>query len=239
MESYSYQKEPGCFPISCPWERAASESRFVAYTSGLEREFVLYGHELASPPTVALDLGCEAGRFSQILAQRGWSVVCADVNPQALELCERRNPGARCILLTEDNRVLPCADNSLGILLCIEVPVIATGWFVDEASRAIKPGGVLVGAFQNKLSWRGLIGHWRALVRGRFDWYSRSYPEWRRALNKRGFTFVRETGCRWPPFSHTSNSMLLPFALAIEQALRLPRFIAISPLVLFAARKDQ
>lgn len=221
------------------WERTSFESRFVAHTSQLEREFILCGHELASHPSLALDLGCEGGRFSEILAERGWSLICADINPQALECCQQRNPTARCILLTEDNRVLPCADNSLGMLLCIEVPVIATEWFIDEASRALKPGGVLVGAFQNKLSWRGIMGHWRALLEGQFDWYSRSYPEWRGALSKRGFTFIRETGCRWAPFVRTSNSTLLPFALAIEQAMRLPRLVALSPLVVFAARKTE
>src|SRR5262245_42681334 len=107
------------------WERIASESRFVAYTSQLEHEFILYGHELASPPTVALDLGCEGGRFSRILAERGWSLICLDINPRALELCQRRIPEARCILVSEENRVLPCEDHSLGMLLCIEVPAIA------------------------------------------------------------------------------------------------------------------
>ena len=220
------------------WERTALESRFVAYTSQLEREFILYGHELASPPTVALDFGCEGGRFSRILAERGWSLICLDINPHALKLCQRRIPEASCILVTEDNRVLPCKDNSLGMLLCIEVPVIAARWFTDEARRALRPGGILVGVFQNRLSWRGVIGHWRANIQGRFDWYSRTYPEWRRALNKQGFTFLREIGCRWAPFTHTSNSMLLPFVLAAEQALKLPKLTTISPLVVFVARKD-
>jgi SAM-dependent methyltransferase len=221
------------------WERAALESRFVAYTSQLQLEFILYGHELASPPSVALDFGCEAGRFSRVLAQRGWSLICVDINHHALELRKQRNPGARCISVTEDNGVLACEDHSLGILLCIEVPVITSEWFIDEASRALRPGGVLVGTFPNQLSWRGVMGHWRAVIRGRFDWYSRTYPEWRRALSKRGFTFLRETGCRWPPFTPTSNSMLLPLALAVEQALGLPKLISVSPLVIFAARKER
>jgi len=220
------------------WERAAFESRFVAHTSQLEREFILYAHELASAPTVALDYGCEAGRFSQILAERGWSLICADVDACALELCKQRIPEARCVLVTEDNRVLPCGDNALGMILCIEVPVIGAEWFADEATRTLRPGGLLVGVFHNQLSWRGLAGHLLASVRGDLDWYSRKYPEWRRSLTRRGFTVVRETGCRWAPFPRLSDSVLLPLFLAAEQALRLPKLTVISPQVIFVARKN-
>jgi SAM-dependent methyltransferase len=220
------------------WERAAFESRFVAHTSQLEREFILYAHELACPPSLALDFGCEGGRFSQILAECGWSLICADLDSRALELCKQRIPEARCVLVTEDNRGLPCEDNSLGMLLCIEVPVIGAEWFAHEAVRALRAGGVLVGVFHNQLSWRGLVGHLLANIRGGLDWYSRSYPEWRRALSKRDFTFIREAGCRWAPLSRLSDSALLPFFLAAEQALRLPKLTAISPQVIFIARKN-
>lgn len=53
------------------WERTVGHSRFMTYTSELERELVVYASELAGPPTQAMDFGCEAGRFSQILAGRG------------------------------------------------------------------------------------------------------------------------------------------------------------------------
>jgi SAM-dependent methyltransferase len=219
------------------WERTAGLSRFVAYTSQLERELILYANELAAPPTIALDIGCEGGRFSQILAERGWSMVCADIDPQVLELCQQRIPGARCVLLTEENRGLPCPDGSLGMLLCIECPVMPAEWFAREAVRALKTGGALVGVFHNKLSWRGAFSHTLASLHTYQGWYSNSYPSWRRAMRARGFEMVREVGLRWPPFPHTSDSRLLPLALAVERAMGLQKLASFSPLVGFVAMK--
>lgn len=179
-------------------------------------------------------MGCEAGRFSLILAERGWSMICADIDEQALELCQQRIPEARCVLLAEDNRELPCSDASLGMLLCIECPVMPAEWFAREATRTLRTGGVLVGVFHNRLSWRGAL----ASIRGYQDgWYSNSYPSWRRAMRARGFNIVREAGWRWPPFCHTSNSPLLPLALAAERAMGLHKLAAVSPLVGFVAIK--
>ena len=237
----SYSKScTQALPLELPqWERTAQESRFVAYTSELERELILHANELAVHPTLALDIGCEAGRFSQILAERGWSMICADIKPQALELCQRRIPGARCVLLKEDNSELPCDDGSLGMLLCIECPVMQEEWFAREAPRGLRTGGLLVGVFHNKLSWRGALLHTLASLRGWRDlnWYTKSYSSWRGAMRARGFEMVREVGLRWPPFSHTSNSRLLPFALAGERAMGLQKLVAISPLVGFVAMK--
>jgi len=85
------------------WESTVGQSRFMSYTSELERELILEASTLAVPPSVALDIGCEGGRYSQILAERGWSMICADVNKRALELCQRRIPGDRWVLLANDN----------------------------------------------------------------------------------------------------------------------------------------
>ena len=219
------------------WERTVAQSRFMTHTSHLERELILYGSDLAAPPSSAMDIGCEGGRFSQILAERGWSVICADIDSSALELCQRRIPAARCVLLKKENCELPCADGSLGLLLCIECPVIPTEWFAREATRALRAGGVLVGVFFNKLSWRGALVHSIALLRGNHDFYSKSYPTWRRVVRGQGFDMVREVGFRWPPFPLTSNSRLLPITLATERAIGLHKLVAVSPLVGFVARK--
>src|SRR5262249_55639482 len=157
------------------WERTVEHSRFMAYTSEVERELILQASNLAGPPTLALDFGCEAGRFSQILADRGWSVICADTNASALELCQQRIPGAWCVPLSEENRQIPCADDSLGVLLCIECPVMPEGWFAREATRTLRTGGALVGVLHNKLSWRGAISHSHATLQHSRDWYSNSY----------------------------------------------------------------
>jgi SAM-dependent methyltransferase len=221
------------------WERTVGHSRFMTYTSEIERELVVYASELAGPPTRAIDFGCEAGRFSQILAGRGWSMICADTNTSALELCQQRIPGALCVALSEGNRQIPCEDGRLGVLLCIECPVMPSEWFAREAARTLRTGGTLVGVLHNKLSWRGAVSHTLALLRDCHDWYSTSYPTWRRAMRVRGFKMVREVGLRWPPFALTSNSPLLPLALRIERGMGLQKLPAVSPLVAFVAIKTE
>lgn len=220
------------------WERTVEQSRFMSYTSHLERELILCANELAGPPTTALDFGCEAGRYSQILSERGWLMICADTNAAALELCQQRIPGARCVPLTEANREIPCPDGNLGILLCIECPVMPAQWFAAEATRALRIGGALVGVFHNKLSWRGVVQHVHASLTGCHDWYSNSYASWRRMMRLRGFEMVRELGWRWPPFALTSNSPLLSLALRAERAMGLQKLVAVSPMVGFVAIKQ-
>jgi len=110
-------------------------------------------------------------------------------------------------------------------------------WFAREAMRTLRTGGVLVGVFFNRLSWRGALTHTRARIMGFPDYYSHSYPSWRRAMRVQGFEMVREVGCRWPPFPLTSNSRFLSFALAAESAIGLQKVTSLSPVVNFIAKK--
>jgi SAM-dependent methyltransferase len=223
------------------WEATASQSRFVQYTSQIEQAAILAAHERARIPTKALDIGCEGGRWSLLLAERGWQLICTDTNARALALCQQRIPTATCVLAHDDERTLPAADQSLGLVLCIEVvPVMPSTWFRQEVMRVLQPGGLLVGVFWNQWSWRGLLHHTAArLQHKQDDWYSEAYPRWRKCMRKQGFLFVQEEGCYWPPFRHrTSNSPLIPLACCIERVLGLHKLVSLSPLIIFVAQKQ-
>ena len=85
------------------WERVASR-RWGVYITGIEKHAILLGQELAGPPTTAFEVGCDGGRWSKLLAELGWTMTCTDVNADALAVCHKRVPDARCILAKPGRR---------------------------------------------------------------------------------------------------------------------------------------
>src|SRR5262245_44827966 len=97
---HSLDVVPGTF-----WERAA-QTRWGRYISSAE-EAVLRTAASSIRPGTALDIGCDGGRWSQLLVSLGWSLVCADVRVDAVELCQVRVPSAHCVLMKSDCNSLP------------------------------------------------------------------------------------------------------------------------------------
>lgn len=218
------------------WERVAV-TRFGRYLTQIEEELVHHGIALAGPAGAAVEIGCEGGRWSQLLVQSGWTVTCTDIDPQSLEVCRQRLPACRCILVDAADTTLPCSSASAQLLLCIEVTVIQQRWFIEEAARVLEPGGILVCSCNNKLSLRA-TAH-RVLRRGRAKavYYERSYPSLRTDLRDAGFQIVEQRGCCWIPFSRASDSRLIPQLGRLEQRLGLHHLPSISPWVVLIARK--
>src|SRR5437879_4097253 len=116
-------------PVLAYWEYLAAKTRYASYTSNIEKAVILKAHHLATRPSTMLDIGCEAGRWSKLLADVGWKPICTDINAQALALCQQRIPGATCVLASPRTRHLPAETASQGLALCIEVPqVMLTEW---------------------------------------------------------------------------------------------------------------
>ncbi len=220
------------------WEKVA-KSRWGSYTSEIEKDAILRSHYLTTRPTTALEIGCEGGRWSKLLSDFGWRLICTDVNQQTLNICKKRIPTAKCILVSPDDSKIPCNTESRGLVLCIEVsPAITADWFIDEVFRVLQKGGLVVGTFWNQLSYRGLLQHFIASSRGSYDWYSLSYSAWKRRFRTRGFTFIHEEGFYWFPFQRASNSPLVPVTTRIERFLGLRKLVCLSPWVVFVAQKD-
>ena len=220
------------------YDRVA-ETRWGKYLSSVERDVILAAHQLCGVPTVALDVGAAGGRWSELLAERGWEIICTDINASSLERCRERIPGATCIRANPHDTTLPCATESIGLLLCIEVfQVIPNAWFISEASRTLKPNGLIVGVFNNKLSWRGYIHHVLSVARNQFDYYDTSYYQWRRKLREAGFQVMREEGLCWFPLSRTSDSPLVSLCTSVESRIGLRHLPIVSPWIVFTAQKD-
>jgi SAM-dependent methyltransferase len=235
MESSDFVRPGGARTY---WERVAT-TKWGAYTTDVEKRGILKAHSLSGKPTVALEIGCEGGRWSKLLTDLGWQMTCTDIDEGILAICKQRIPTANCILVNPHDVQLPLASESVDLILCVEVnPVIQSSWFIDEAFRVLGNGKLVVGLSWNMLSLRGLFSHMVDLLRNGHDWYKTVYPFWRRKLRDVGFHILYEEGFCWFPFHRASDSVLVPFFVALEEKLGLRKLAAISPWILFVAQKQ-
>lgn len=219
------------------WEKVA-KTRWGAYTSDIARRAILRGHDLSGEPTTALEIGCEGGRWSKLLTDLGWNMVCTDINDELLKICKKRIPTANCILMRPNDDKIPCVTDSVNLLLCVEVaPVIQSDWFINEAFRVLQKDGLIIGVFWNVLSFRGLFAHIKASFTGSFDYYKIAYLFWKRNLSNRGFCILYEEGYCWFPFPRASNSVFVPFFTRLEKRSGLRKLTAFSPWIAFIAQK--
>lgn len=230
------------------WERAA-ETRWGSYMTTHQRAALMHAASLPERPGVSVEVGCEGGRWSMLLHDAGWQVVCSDVDPETLAICGRRIPEATCVLVDASDTRIPVDDGTARLLLVSEVaPVSQSEWFPAEAARVLEPGGILVCTFYNRTSLRGLAyrtlrrieqlrGHSQAHFQEHY-YGGPTYVGFRKTLKALGFQVLREEGICWFPFPRQSNSGLVPLCTRLERALGLRRLVAVSPFVIAIARKE-
>jgi SAM-dependent methyltransferase len=220
------------------WEKIA-KTKWGTYISEIEKCAILESHRLSKKPANALEIGCGGGRWSKLLSDLGWNMICTDVNQQALDICRKKVTTAECVLVSPSDSKLPCDTENIALVLCIEVPpVIQSNWFIHEVFRVLHSKGLVVGVFFNRFSARGSFAHLTSRLSGSFDYYRLSYPAWRRKFCKKGLKILYEKGFCWFPFQRTSNSHLVPIFTRIEACLHLGNLASLSPWVVFIAQKN-
>ncbi len=223
------------------WERIGETTTWGRYLADIERRTIMRAENLLGKVGKALEAGCGGGRWSKLLADRGWDLTCVDVDADALALCQRRIPTAKCVLASPRDECLPCGDAAIDLLLCIEVvPVIESAWFVRETRRVLIDGGLLVGVFINAHSLRGVASRRKEHLRGREEharFYRASYGSFKEQLTESGFKVLDEESFCWGPFRRDSNSPFVPLWSRMERALHLNRVVMKGPWVAFIASK--
>jgi SAM-dependent methyltransferase len=171
----------------------------------------------------------------------GWSVTASDVDHEAVRICAERNPEAECLVVGAGEQSLSADDQSVSLVICIEVmPVMTSEWFLPEVRRVLVPGGKLVAIAWNRASVRGQAANAVSRIRrGQpHPYYRPSYRAWRRQAAREGLRVESEVGLCWFPFGRRSDSRLVPAAVGLERRLGLSRLPALSPWVLVTAHRE-
>lgn len=230
---------PASGPGPAYWEDLNGRA-WGRYITARETAAIEAAQRAAPAPRRALDVGCGGGRWTRLLLDRGWAVTSIDVDPASVRACAELNPEADCSVVPADAEKLPAGDESVSLLLCIEVqPVVQADWFLPEVRRVLAPGGRMVLVTWNRWSFRGLATDAASWVRERrpHRFYRVSYRAWRRELRASGFAVAAERGMCWFPFGRASDSRLIPAAAALEGRLGLDRLPSVSPWVLVTAER--
>lgn len=122
------------------WEDAPEDPEPWAFA----RRAALLAREVL-PGERVLDLGCGAGRFVRVLAERGADPVGVDIAEGAVARARRNLPGADLRLVSPDGTI-PLAHGECDLVWCSETleHVVDVMFVLSEARRVLRPGGRLV-----------------------------------------------------------------------------------------------
>lgn len=237
------QAPQGALEARTYWENVGFHSRMGNYITAIEKNALLRAHAMFPRPGVALEVGCDGGRWSVFLNDLGWQMKCTDVNAESLRVCQDRVPSAECVLVDPGQTALPFADRSVQMLLCYEVmDVIESPWFLSEARRVLADAGVLVCTFWNSRSLRGLVYRVAPLIIPHKEFHGYyggvPYSEFRRHVVGSGFRVSHEEGLCWVPFSRSSNSPIIPLCGRMERVMGLHKLPSLSPWIVLIASRD-
>lgn len=229
------------------WEDVRQRTRWGQYVTSVERGILHAAFSAAKQPAVALEIGSEGGYWTRLLVEKGWRVICTEVDERAIALSRERVPSATYIRVSPDDTTLPCAAGSVHLIVCFEVfPVIHSDWFFAEAARALAPGGLVAGVTHNRTSFRSVANRFLNSVdrKRKADLenktlYRFGYREWRHQLAATGFQVVKEEGMCWLPFQRKSNFFLIPHLTRFEDMVGLRKVTEYSPWIAFVAQKYQ
>jgi ubiquinone/menaquinone biosynthesis C-methylase UbiE len=218
------------FDAETHWEKAA-KTRMGKYLTRVEANFILNSVDLSRVDTI-LDIGAEAGRFSQLSKDENVMVVGLDLDPYSLKRLRLKTRQVNVI--QADARKIPMKDETFDAIFMIEVldyiPELDAA--LRESHRTLKSNASLVATFGNKSSFKSKL---RAL-RGKP--YLHSYRKVMQSLLRAGFKAKRKTGYNWLPFGRMSENRLIPLLATTERAFALRRIPRLSPWVIVHAAKS-
>ena len=224
------------------WEGIALTTKWGKYIDSIEKKAIKKAIETVKNKNCILEIGCEGGKWLQIASEAGFqSLIGTDVNPDNQKACFEKNRNIQFHCVKPEDTTLPCEDNSVDLILVIEVvPVNHSEWFYKEASRILTPDGIVVGVLTNKNSWRGFLfnkSRQRNEIRQNELSYLHSYGFWKRQIRKLNFHFIYERGYCLGPFQRNSNSIFIPLFIFLERIFLLHTLLFLSPWIIFILKK--
>jgi ubiquinone/menaquinone biosynthesis C-methylase UbiE len=211
------------------WETAA-KTRMGKYLTKIEAQFIQNALNFSTPNTI-MDIGAEAGRFSQL--NPNTETISIDIDPYGLKRLKQKAPNTNTI--QADARKIPLQNETLDAITMIEVldyiPELDQAF--SEALRALKPETPLIVSFGNKSSPKAKLRR----LSGKS--YLHAYDKVIKALKKAGFTVKKKTGYNWLPFGRMSQNSMIPLLATMEHITGLRRIPSLSPWVIVHAVKPK
>jgi ubiquinone/menaquinone biosynthesis C-methylase UbiE len=209
------------------WEKAA-KTRMGKYLTQVETNFIQNALNLTQTHVI-MDVGAEAGRFSQLDSNA--ETISIDIDSYGLKRLKQKAPSTNVI--QADARKIPLKNEALDATTMIEVldyiPELDQAF--SEAFRTLKPDATLIVSFGNKSSLKAKLRK----LGGKS--YQHSYNNVTQALKKAGFTIKKKTGYNWLLFGRMSQNPLIPFLTKVERLIGLRNIPSQSPWVIVHAVK--
>jgi ubiquinone/menaquinone biosynthesis C-methylase UbiE len=211
------------------WEKA-SETHMGKYLTQVETRFIMNSIDLSKANTV-MDVGAEAGRFSQLSKAASIETISLDINLYGLKRLKLKTKNINAI--QADARKTPIEDQTIDVIFMIEVldyiPELDEA--LAECHRTLKLDASLILSFGNKSSLKAKLRE----IRGKS--YQHSYCKVTKALIEAGFSIKKKTGYNWLLFGRMSENRLIPILAKMERLFGLRRIPSLSPWVIIHATK--
>jgi 2-polyprenyl-3-methyl-5-hydroxy-6-metoxy-1,4-benzoquinol methylase len=223
------ETEKPALPAETHWEYAA-KTRMGRYLTQIETSFIQKALNLAELNSV-MDVGAEAGRFSQLSRTNPAETLSIDIDAYGLKRLKLKNQNVDVI--QADARKIPAKNETFDVIFMIEVldyiPELDQAF--AECFRTLKPNASLIVSFGNKSSLKAKLRE----VSGKS--YQHSYKTVTQTLTQTGFVIKRKTGYNWLLFGRTSQNPLIPTLAKLEGAIGLRKIPSFSPWVIIHAVK--
>lgn len=198
------------------------------YLTQVETNFIQNAVDFSKLETV-LDVGAEAGRFSQLNSNA--ETISIDIEPYGLKRLKQKSKKTHVI--QADARTISLQNETLDAITMIEVldyiPELDQAF--SEAFRTLKPEASLIVSFGNKSSLKAKLRR----LSGKS--YQHAYSSVTQTLAKTGFVVKKKTGYNWLPFGRMSQNPIIPFLTKMERLIGLRKIPSHSPWVIVHAVK--
>lgn len=211
------------------WERAA-KTRMGRYLTCIETNFIKDSIDLSSARMI-MDVGAEAGRFSQLSTKPETNVISIDIDSYGLKRLKQKMKTVAVV--QADARNIPFKDATFDAIFMIEVldyiPQLDTVF--SECHRTLKQNTSLILSFGNKSSLKARLRE----IGGKS--YQHSYRRVVLSLQRGNLVVRRKTGYNWLPFGRMSENPLISILGWLERAFGFRRIPSLSPWVLMRVEK--
>ena len=212
------------------WEQAA-KTCMGKYLTQVETNFITKSINISQAKAV-MDVGAEAGRFSQFSKNNTTETISIDIDSYGLKRLKLKTKNTNVI--QADARKNPIKSVTFDAIFMIEVLdyIPELDQALAECHRTLKPNASLILSFGNKSSLKAKLRQ----LSGKS--YQHSYQKVTQTLTETGFSIKKKTGYNWLLLGRMSNNRTIPTLAKIERYLGFRRIPSLSPWVIIHATKS-